>query len=406
MSEEERPAEEAQNSQAMDSIRESSALAALDGLGGSTDSFIEELSQDETFSFGDDSQETVSEAPQGEEQSITTEEVTTEQDSTEQAAETTAEGVTIESEIFGSETFGEETVAEKPTGEISEKISEYFKANDFGINEENFSERVPQLVEKEKEFDKVSGQVKQYADIFNSIPLELHEAMKSFLNNESDWDRHVKERISLDLTKDFASLDSKDVVSKYFPNEISEDYWEEYNDPDGDEGIKRLVTNYINISKGKFESDKASYGNRIEEAKNSSKIYEAKSQESFDNSRGRLEEVFKDKMPSKVYLDTIDQEIKQGMINDLYYDANGLLKPDAHANYIFARDGRDLVNKQREALKRAIASKERTDILERTTDSQRVVKTDSTVSSSDKEREREIKNAVDALLPGGNDVVF
>jgi len=395
-----------QGADSLDSI--SSALAALDGMGGTAEGFIDDLRKDESLSFLEgNSQETVNEQPQGEEASEATENTTQSQDAGTEAANTAEEGETseeesggliIESDIFGTEKFGEEN-EEESTVAPAEAVSKFFKENDFGISEDNFSEKIPELVNKAQEYDNVAKTVKSYEDVFNNMPLELHEAIKSFYNNESDWDRHVKERIALSFDKNFDDLNSKDVVSKYFPNQISEEDWEEYEDPDGDERVKKMVDNYINVSKDKFVSDKNVYNQRVQEAQNSTKVYQENFQKSFDSSRAKLEDVFKDKMPNEVYLNTIDQEIKQNSVVSLFYNEDGTLKPDAHARYIYARDGGDLIKKQREAIKRAVASKERESIIMRTADSPTVSKTDSTVMNSEQELENRVKSQVDNVLP-------
>jgi len=295
---------------------------------------------------------------------------------------------------------------EEEKGDVTEVLSDFFKGNEFGIDEKNFSERMPELIEKEKTLETVSSTVKSYEEIFNNMPLELHEAIKSFYSNESDWDRHVKDRISLDFGKDFESLDAKDVVSKYFPGKITEEEWEEYNDPDGDEREKKAVSSYIDVSKEKFRCDKKSYNSRVEEAKRSSSAFQENFQKSFDGSRGYLEEVSKEKMPDKLYLDTVDQEIKSGKIKDLFYTTDEVLKPEAHRNYSIARDGFELGEKQREAIKREIASREREQILMRTTDSPMVTKTSSTVESAEKELERRATERLNKIMPKIDESTF
>ena len=421
MSEEQRPTEENTQSQPEVISRADSALNALDGLDGfSADNVRNEIQSARAENETQDSQQTVEETNQGGEAQETTEEqqleTTVQSESQQQEEQNTetqeeaTEGLTISSNIFGEETFSQANKDGESEGTQPEatpqEVSDFFKANEFGIDENNFNERVSELTAKEAEFDKATERIKSYEEVFTGLPIEVHEAIKSFYNGESNWDRHVKERISLDFRKDFDTLDAQDVVSKYFPGQVSKEDWEEFNDAEGDERVKGVVQNYINLSKSKFESDKTSYNQKVTDAKNSQQVAEQKYQASFDDSRGNLNEVFKDKMPNEVYLNTIDNEITKGGIMEMFYNPDGTLKKEAHQRYIMARDGFDTVNQFREALKREIASKERMSILERSSDTPRVDKTSSTTVSSEKELENRVKSAVDNIMPGMDENKF
>lgn len=380
------------------------ALNALQSMGGLSEDFMESMPSNEPVVGESDSQQTDGGEPQGELQEPSTEEQNIDQPSESETSDEkdtndSSEGLTIESNIFGSEDFAPKDVEDAAPLEVSEGVSTFFKENDFGISESNFNERMPDLIQKEKEYNDLKALNGDYEKVFTNMPLELHEAVKSYYNKESDWDRHIKERISLDFQNNFENIESKDVVSKYFPGKISDSDWEEYNDPSGDESVKKAVNAYIDASKSKFENDKVSYNSRIEEAKNSDKNYRESFQNSFDSSRGGLSEAFKDNMPDKVYLETIDEEIKSGVLNTVFYNNDGTLKPDAHQRYIMARDGFDYVQKQREALQRKIATAERENILARTTDTPMVTKTNSTVESPDQELDKRVKEEMSKMMP-------
>jgi len=339
-----------------------------------------------------------------------------EQQPTEQPAQPTetpqeghpqTEEVVVESDVFGSVNLGPADPApENPENqthtsfETVEDFNKYFESGNFGgLTADNFQEELPKLVEKSQKFEETNQAKEAYESVLKNIPASIYDAIVEF-GNGGDWRAKLREgATSFDYEKQFSDHSVKQAVDSYLPNKVSQDDWDEYNDPDGDAEIKSKVQGYIDLASEKYKVDQDRYKMTKENYERQANELVAKKQDSFNVSRANAIKEFEDAgFPVQdSYLQGIDKTMTDEMILSMFKNPDGTYKDDCHRRLIMANDGMDLVKKFHSAAQRNVASQVRTEMLEGTADSQAIKRTGDAQVTEQQKIEDQMRNYVQQM---------
>lgn len=319
-----------------------------------------------------------------------------EQGSTEETNET----VKIDSPIFGEKglEISNEEKEQNSEGERSfEKVEDYqsYLKSELGFESfETLKESFDQLKEKEADYDKINTENSNIVSLFNNMPPELYNMVDKYTKGE-DWKQEVSQIKSFDFSKDADDQDTKSLIDHYSPEKVSADDWAEFKDPEGDENIKKAVSAYIEISKGKFSSEKEKVSGHQERIMADAKVRNEKFVESVEKTVSNLSSQIEGIDES--YVKKVSEKLRQNDINSLFYDKDGFLKEGAATAFVMAQDGFELMNRLQHAAKVKAKNEERLDILSRGAET-------ANVKGSSSSEAKEVRPEIEKMIKSIEDI--
>ena len=268
----------------------------------------------------------------------------------------------IESDIFG----GKQPILQKeePKEEVVldnlDKLNSHLK-NNFGIEDMSaLGQQINTWKEQEKVLGETNSKLANAEKLFESMPPDLYQLIELHVNG-ADWKQGLTNP-SLNFERKIEDYKEKELIDVFFPGEVSEDDWMEFNDEDGDSKTKRMINVLVSQSKSKFEDTK---NQRKELASNAVKVAK-ESQERYLKSA----ESSSKKLSSQIegidgnYIKTIENQLKTpNSVIDLFYEKDGTLKEDAALAYAMAKDGYGLLNQYKKVIQNKTETKVNQDLL-------------------------------------------
>ena len=305
--------------------------------------------------------------------------------------EVTTTPLEIKSEIFegGALNVGSTKKEEEVT--YSDDINKFVEGLGYESPTE-FSSVLSKYKEQETTITDLETKIQNNDALFSQMPKELYNTVVAWANKEDNWRDHVNND-GFDFMKDFDSLDKKNVVDKFYPNEFSSDDWEEYNDADGDPNVKKAIDIALKNSSAQFESKK----NEIINYQDSIVKSNAKTMEAVNYSIGQTLGNLPSQMEglSEAYVKSIESKIRNNEILGLFYNEDGSLKPDAAHRLVLAQDGASLLSQYSELYKVQASNEATQEILDRSSDAPN--KTQGGSSSASTEQRSPVQQGIEAL---------
>lgn len=279
-----------------------------------------------------------------------------------------SEGISIESPLFGGKKkLGGESTENTdssfviPEIEGIDKVNSFLKDN-FGVEDlPALSKKIEQYKSQEVDFTSQKQKIDQFNSFFENMDPDLYAAVAADAQG-LDWKSSLN-NVNVDLSKDVSKIDEKTLVDAFSPGKISEEDWKEYNDPEGDETVKRLVKSVIETSKSEFnrkKSDKQLSAQQEVEK-------QQKRQQAFSTSlveaKKTLENEYSSIDPSA--LAQIEDVFTKSGIASVFYEQDGSLKSDAFVRLAMAKFGKDLVKQFEAIAMRKAETKVNQEMLER-----------------------------------------
>ena len=309
--------------------------------------------------------------------------------------------ITGEVELKPEEVKNEETSVGFETWEDFDKWSE---DGGHGITKENIKQELPKLVEAKGSLEASNKKIDDFNAVFENMPTELFKAIQVWNTGEANWRDGIKNSDSTDFKLDFDKHDSKSMVDKYYPNEITADDWSEFKDKEtGDEDAKAKVQNHIDFAQKKYELDQQTFKQEIATYETNAKQNLELQQNAFNKSRENMPGLFEDTILTvdDNYISEVDKVAQtQASVLGIFYNPDGTLKPDAHQRIAMAMDGKGLVKEQANKLVKQIASKARQEVIEEIPDSQTIKKTSDQGGDTELEQsKKKVAEHINALFP-------
>lgn len=278
-----------------------------------------------------------------------------------------AKPVVIESPIFDGGKTTEKPKEEKKVVEFegSEVVNEYIKKETGFDNLQSLVDSSLKSKEKLESIDKIQADVKKYESVFANMPQELYQSVDAYLKGQ-DWKAAILSRPNLDFTKDVDVQDVKTLTNNYFPGEITEAEWEDYNSDDPDPGTKKAIDIAIRQSKAKYDSDKDNLQNYTKNEVAKAEEFNKKIISSVEESLTHLQSNI-DGLDAGYIQQTKNNLTVEGLTN-VFFNPDGTFKKEAALKLTMAEHGYDLLNQYKNIAKHQAETEERTTILERTSD--------------------------------------
>ena len=268
----------------------------------------------------------------------------------------------IESDLFGGKKslVKKEEAPETPFS-LEEGPMSFFKEN-FGVEDAaSIPAKMLELKEQAEKFNPVNQRLQGVETMFKNMDPNLYKAVQAHVNGQ-DWKPIVNENV-IDYSKTFEEVNIENLVESYHPGKITKEDWDEYKDPDGDESVKRVVQTMIDSSKTLFNTNKSTFTLKNEQAILDAQNQQAAFSESVNSAKAAFQERYPEMKPS--LLTEIEQEFKNSTFTNIFYNADGTLKPDAFDRLAMAKHGGHLVEQYREIAERKANSKAKEDVLSR-----------------------------------------
>jgi hypothetical protein len=268
----------------------------------------------------------------------------------------------IESDIFGGKipAVKKEEKKEEVSLESLDQLNSHLKDN-FGIEDMSaLGQQINSWKEQEKVLGEATSKLANAEKLFESMPPDLYQLVELHVNG-ADWKQGLTNP-ALNFERKIEDYKEKELIDVFFPGEVTNDDWEEFNDEDGDPKTKRLINTLVNQSKTKFEETKSQ---RKEQATNAVKIAK-ESQERYlksaENSSKKLSSQIEG--VDSNYIKGIESQLKTpNSVIDLFYEKDGTLKEDAALAYAMAKDGYGLLNQYKKVIQNKTETKVNQDLL-------------------------------------------
>ncbi len=272
--------------------------------------------------------------------------------------------VFIESDVFGGklEVKGSEK-EESLSFEVPKEANDFIKSKTGFDSLDDLVGSHEESLKKISEYEEISSKYSHVETLFNSMPAELYQAVSAF-NNGENWKDKLISRPDLDFSSNVESIPDKSLVDTYLPGKFTQEQWEEYNDEDGDSGIKMAIDMAVTQSKEKFLNDKKELNSvREREATRISKFNESFSasiDKSIEHLKGNINGV------ADSYIETIKKELTLDNLNKMFLNDDGTFKEDAALRYTMAVHGQGMIKQYETVANHKAETKERQGILDRT----------------------------------------
>jgi hypothetical protein len=294
----------------------------------------------------------------------------------EVANEVSTETQTPENEVekVTNPMFGDKDLSFKPeepktedegSAEVNsfEDMDKYLNEN-FGVaNADELKSKLDSIGEYEKQVGELSSYRENVEGNLNSLPIALNDAIAAALNGE-DWRSKIENSLSVDLNKSADDFSAKELIDAFFPNEFSDEDWDEYNDEDGNIGIKKAIKMAENTAKTRFNDAKEAKKKEYDDRANSNKVKSKQYSESIDlAAKSAIENIAG---IDEGYVSNLVSEVKSKGIIGFFMNSDGTLKEDAIVRLIKSTSDYDNYRsiQTNNAIKEAL-NKERQEMLSR-----------------------------------------
>jgi hypothetical protein len=232
-------------------------------------------------------------------------------------------------------------------------------------------------------------QLSKYESIFDTMPEELLNGVKSFFAGESDWKTKVVSTSKIDFNKPITEIPTRDLIEHYFPGDF------EKEDFEAEEKPKALVV------AEKAAKDKFSIEKKGREELSAKQIKDADARlaarkTSVASSLTSLKESFP-KLDASVEKQ-IKSVLESGDISSLFLNKDGSVKPDAAENLMMALHGKKTIKTLVDIASKRAETAANEDILTRAADERRPGKG----AASNEQKNEKVQKEIDLQLGGLN----
>lgn len=283
--------------------------------------------------------------------------------SVETEAPAASDPVVINNPIYGQDglTIGEEAAAPEPLKfENLNEIGEYMKST-YGV--EDFEGLTSQWNEMKVSSDKLpdtQAQLDNALNIFKSMPAELYAGVQAHIQGQ-DWKKVVGQTPVFDYSKTAEEQEEKTLVNAYFPNQLSEEQWEEALSEDADPAAKSAKDALVVAAKSKYSVDHNQIALQqkeiIDNATRTQQEFEVSVTGTISKLSGQFEGI------DSNYVTNIENQLKGKGIYDAFFKQDGTLREDAAQRYVMATDGVSLLASYKQAAENRSMSAARQEVL-------------------------------------------
>lgn len=220
--------------------------------------------------------------------------------------------------------------------------------------------------EKSEKYEEIESKYNQIVTGFDSLPEEIVESIRLYESGEDYKQAFSVRPANLDYTKDSKSIADKDLIETYFPGQMTEEDWDSADKESDlyDERAEKLKNQLAEQARSKFENDKNVFSKRQEENQKKHTELIEKFNSSVENSVGSLKKKWPKAKGS--YVQDIQKNLGSDGLQKLFFDENGLLKPDAAERFMLARDGDKIIERIRKQALEQGATQGKEEIINRT----------------------------------------
>jgi hypothetical protein len=269
--------------------------------------------------------------------------------------------LSIDHEIFGGKKSLIKKKEEKPAAENLDQVNSHIKESLGFESMDELNSKVEEWKKLETTHVETTERLSNVEKLFEILPPELYQAVTAVANGK-DWRTVLSETPSVDFRKEIDQYKDEEIVNAFYPGEISEDDWEEFNDEDGDPRIKKSIGILIKQAKEKFVTTKKDI-----ETKSVNSVKEAQqTQERYDNSiTGSVSKLSSQiEGVSETYIKNVEKELKNpASISKIFYNEDGTLTEGGALAYVMAKDGFGLLEKYKAVIQRKTETEVNQDIL-------------------------------------------
>ena len=305
----------------------------------------------------------------------------------------------VESPLLGGkQKIGNQAVEPGGSGEPQLKIENLESLNSilkdkYGIEKiDDLPSKLDDYKQKSEEVNKLTERISNVESLFQTMPPQLYGAIEAFIAGK-DWQSAVSSS-SLDLSKPKDSYSEKDLVSHLSQEQITEDDWQEFEDPDGDPAVKRLVQTAINTAKSMYDLRKSEFEKTASESVLKAKEFEQKFKSSIDSSKQNLMKHFP--TAESALVSDMDSLFTEKGIGSVFYNQDGTLKEDAYTRLAMAQHGAELIEQYKKIAERQIETQVNERILSRGADTPSTSKGTQAVPGGGEIR-KEVQEKIDAI---------
>lgn len=269
--------------------------------------------------------------------------------------------LSIEHEMFGGKRSLAKKKDEKPVAENLEQVNSHIKESLGFESMDDLSSKVEEWKKLETTHVETTERLSNVEKLFEILPPELYQAVTAVANGK-DWRSVLAETPSVDFRKEIDQYKDEEIVNAFYPGEITEDEWEEFNDEDGDPRIKKSIGILIKQAKEKFVSTKKDIEtksvNSVKEAQETQERYDKSIAGSVSKLSSQIEGV------SETYIKNVEKELKNpASISKIFYNEDGTLTEGGALAYVMAKDGFGLLEKYKAVIQRKTETEVNQDIL-------------------------------------------
>lgn len=201
--------------------------------------------------------------------------------------------------------------------------------------------------------------VNQFQSLFEKMPKSLLDSIKSYFNNDENWDSPIVSRPKFDFTKGIDHQDIKSLVNHYFPGKFTDEHWNTDMKPEALEIAMQASKDRFNYDKKDLEKESAEIVRKSAEDKE-------RRTSSIDSSLKSLKQSFPNM--DNIGLKKISNILDSGDVTSIFFDKNGSYKPDAAKKIMMAMYGEGTIKNLMKASAKKAESEANEDILSRGAD--------------------------------------
>lgn len=278
-----------------------------------------------------------------------------------EGADESEDDLSIEHEMFGGKRSLAKKKDEKPVAENLEQVNSHIKESLGFESMDELSSKVEEWKKLETTHVEAIERLSNVDKLFEILPPELYQAVAAVAHGK-DWRSVLAETPSVDFRKEIDQYKDNEIVDAFYPGEITEEEWEEFNDEDGDPRIKKSIGILIKQAKEKFVSTKKDIEtksvNSVKEAQETQERYDKSITGSVSKLSSQIEGV------SETYIKNVEKELRNpSSISKIFYNEDGTLTEGGALAYVMAKDGFGLLEKYKAVIQRKTETEVNQDIL-------------------------------------------
>lgn len=235
----------------------------------------------------------------------------------------------------------------------------------------------------------LSEQVQKYEGIFDSMPEDLLNGVKSFFEGDSDWKSKVVNASKIDFSKPLSEISSRELIEYYFPGEFDDEDFKAEEKPKAILLAEKAAKDKFNIDKKSREEMSAKQIRDAEARQTARKTSVASSLTSLKESFPSLDASVEKQVKSV---------LESGDISSLFFNKDGSVKPDAAEKLMMAMHGKKTVYKLVSIASKKAETATNEDILTRGADERK----EKTSSSQGQQTNDKIMKEIDSMFGGLN----